>query len=103
MTLNTLIEEINKNAQWYADKFDVDVDKEFAAMNLVKEIGQFAEARLINQGKSIPSKKLDAAAAKDRMTQELVDIIALAIINANLYDIDIEKAIDEKWIQKTGS
>lgn len=101
MTLNYLIEEINKNADWYAKKFNVTVDKEFAALNLVKEIGQFAEARLIEQG--ISSKKLDAEDAKDRMTQELVDIIALAIINANQYDIDIQQAIKAKWIDKTGS
>ena len=101
MTVQELITEINKNADWYAYKFNVKVDKEFAALNLVKEIGQFAEARLIEQG--LATKKLDACAAKDRMTQELVDIMALAIINANLYDIDLEKAIAEKWIKKTGS
>ena len=101
MTIQDLIREINKNADWYAEKFNVKVDKEFAALNLVKEIGQFAEARLIEQG--IATRKLDAAAAKDRMTQELVDIIALAIINADLYDIDLEKSIREKWIDKTGS
>ena len=101
MDLKELIYEINRNADWYADKFNVKVDKEFAALNLVKEIGQFAEARLIEQG--IATKKLSDEAAHDRMTQELVDIIALAIINANLYDIDLEKAITEKWIRKTGT
>ncbi|EDM26559.1 hypothetical protein LNTAR_02087 [Lentisphaera araneosa HTCC2155] len=101
MTVQELIKEICRNADWYADKFKVSVDKEFAALNLVKEIGQFAEARLIEQG--ISTKKLNAAEAKDRMTQELVDIMALAIINADLYDIDLEKALREKWIDKTGS
>ena len=101
MTVQDLIREINKNADWYAKKFNVKVDKEFAALNLVKEIGQFAEARLIEQG--IATRKLNDVAAKDRMTQELVDIIALAIINADLYDIDLERSIREKWIDKTGS
>lgn len=101
MTLEYLVKEISKNADWYAKKFNVTVNKDFAALNLVKEIGQFAEARLIEQG--ISNKKLDDVAAKDRMTQELVDIIALAIINAELYDIDIQKALQEKWINKTGS
>ena len=103
MTVSKLVDEIAKNAEWYANKFDVKVDKEFAAYSLVKEIGQFAEARLINTGKSIPSKRLNEQDAKERMTQELVDIIAMAIINADLYDIDIEKALKEKWVQKTGS
>lgn len=101
MQIQELIAEILKNADWYAKKFNVDVDREFAAMNLVKEIGQFAEAKLINQG--IAVKKLNDADAKDRMTQELTDIIALAIINADLYDIDIEKSFIEKWINKTGT
>ena len=102
MLVSELIKEIVKNAEWYANKFDVKVDKEFAAYSLVKEIGQFAEARLISQGKST-RKNLNKEDAKERMTQELVDIIAMAIINANLYDIDIEKSLEEKWINKTGT
>ncbi|WDE99015.1 hypothetical protein PQO03_14350 [Lentisphaera profundi] len=101
MTLNELILEICRNADWYAEKFQVKVDKEFAALSLVKEIGQFAEARMIEQGIAI--KKLNDVESKDRMTQELVDIIALAIINADLHKIDLEKALKDKWIKKTGS
>ena len=101
MTLDKLISEICKNADWYANKFNVKVDKEFAALNLVKEIGQFAEARLIDRG--IATEKLNEEEAKDRMTQELVDIMALVIINADLYGIDLEKAFKEKWIDKTGT
>ena len=39
MTLEYLVKEISKNADWYAKKFNVTVNKEFAALNLVKEIG----------------------------------------------------------------
>jgi len=31
---------------------------------------------------------------------ELADIVGLAIINANLLEIDLEKAIEDKWLSK---
>ena len=103
MEVKELISAIVKNGEWYGKKFDVEIDKDFAAYNLVKEIGQFAEATLIDQKRVMDSKKLDPVAVKDLMTQELVDIVALAIINADLHGIDLEKGLMDKWINKTGS
>jgi NTP pyrophosphatase (non-canonical NTP hydrolase) len=34
------------------------------------------------------------------LADELADIIGLAIINADLFGIDLEKAIKEKWLNK---
>ena len=73
----------------------------FAAYNLIKEIGQFADAMLIHQGKVRKDKKMDKAGAKDRIAQELVDIVCLALINARIHDIDIEQQIVDKWVKKT--
>ncbi len=99
MEMKTLIAEIVKNAQWYEKKHDVEIDVHFAAYNLIKEIGQFADSILIQQGRAKASSRVDAVDAKEKVTQELVDIVALAIINADLYDIDIEAALLEKWMK----
>ena len=103
MEVRALSEAIVANAAWYEEKFDVEVDVHFAAYNLIKEIGQFADSILISQGRTKASERTDAATAKDKITQELVDIIALAMINADLYDIDIESEIKKRWVDKTGA
>ena len=32
--------------------------------------------------------------------KELADVVGMAIVNAHLLGIDLEKAIDEKWINR---
>ena len=103
MDLRKLAREIVKNAQWYEQKHGVEVDEHFAAYNLIKEIGQFADSILLSQGKVKQSRRLEPGEVKDRLSQELVDIIALALINADLYDIDIDAEIKSRWIARTGT
>ena len=103
MELQTLANEIVKNAEWYEQKHGVEIDEDFAAYSLIKEIGQFADSILLSQGKIKQSRRVAPGEAKDRLSQELVDIIALALINADLYEIDIEAEIRKRWVEKTGS
>ena len=103
MEMHELSKAIIENAHWYEEKHNVDIDMHFAAYSLIKEIGQFADSILVSQGRAKASRLTTQADAKDRLSQELVDIIALAIINADLYDIDIESEIHKRWVEKTGS
>ncbi len=100
MEFSKLTEAIVENGKQYEKHFDVKIDMNFATYNLIKEIGQFADSVLVNSGNTQPHKRVDDAAAKDRITQELVDIVALAIINADVYGVDLEKGIREKWVEK---
>lgn len=102
MEFRELITRIVENGKWYEQKHDVTIDMHFAAYNLIKEIGQFADATLTWQGKTRPDKRADADQAKEQVTQELVDIVALAIINADVYGIDLEAEIIKKWVARTG-
>ena len=103
MDFKTLAAEIVRNSEWYARKHEVDIDEHFAAYQLIKEIGQFADAVLVAQGRVRIGRRVDPRTAKDHLTQELVDIIALALINAHLYDIDLEQGLRERWLAKTGT
>ena len=101
MEFNTLRQHIIDNAAWYERKHDVDIDLHFAAYSLMKEMGQFADAMLVRQGKIRAERRVDDASAKDHLTQQLVDIVCLALINADVHDIDLETAITHKrWIEK---
>ena len=103
MDLRKLAKEIVKNAEWYEEKHGVEIDEHFAAYSLIKEIGQFADSILLSQGKIKQSRQVQPGEAKERLSQELVDIIALALINADIYDIDIDEEIRKRWVAKTGT
>ena len=76
------------------------IDQEFALMKLVKEVGEFTQAVLVHRKKSKPEKYKSETESKKMLADELADIIELAIINADLFGIDLEKAIKEKWLNK---
>ena len=101
MEFSELTKAIVKNGEQYEEHFDVTIDMDFAAYSLIKEIGQFADSILVNKGKIREDRRVDYCEAREKLTQELVDIVALAIINADVYGIDLEKGLREKWVEKS--
>lgn len=100
MNFKELARQIVINGHQYEQRFDVEIDSDFAAYSLIKEIGQFADSVLVNRGKVKSERRVDDQTAKDKLAQELVDIVALAIINADVHDIDIEKGLIDKWVSR---
>lgn len=100
MEFKELQQKVVDNAQNYGDRYNVKIDQQFALLKLVEEIGEFAEAVLTHMRKSRPEKLLPPTEAKEKIAKELADVIGMAIVNANVYGIDLEKAIYEKWIDK---
>lgn len=87
------------NADEYEERFGVKIDKEFALLKIVEEVGEFMQAVLIHERKCRPEKFLDAAASKDEVAKELADVVGMAIVNAKLQGIDLEAALKKKWIK----
>ena len=100
MEFKQLQEKIVQNALRYGKEFGVDIDKEFATLKLVEEVGEFAQALLIHEKKSRPEKFLEEEKSKEELAKELADVVGMAIVNAHLLGIDIESALEKKWISK---
>ncbi len=88
------------NARKYQEKYRVDIDSSFAMLKLTEEVGELAEAYLVYKKKSRPEKFISEEDAKNKVAKEIADVVGVAIILASLLDIDLEKAIDKKWINK---
>lgn len=88
------------NARKYQKKYEVDIDATFALLKLTEEIGELSEAYLTYTKKSRPEKFVSEEEAKNKVAKEIADVVGVAIILASLLDIDLEKAIDKKWINK---
>lgn len=100
MDFNEVKQKVIDNALSYGKKYNVKIDLDFALIKLYEEVGEFSQAVLIHRKKSRPEKFVDEKTSKNEMAKELADIVGMAMVNAYLLDIDLEKAIDEKWISK---
>jgi NTP pyrophosphatase (non-canonical NTP hydrolase) len=101
MTFEKLQKGILKVAELYSERFGVTIDQDFTVLKLVEEVGEYAQAVLVHRKKSKPEKHVSEKESKKLIANELADIIGLAIMNANLFGIDLENAIKEKWLNKT--
>ena len=100
MTFKEIQNGVLEVARVYGQRFNVNIDQDFAILKLYEEVGEFAQAVLIHKKKSKPEKYRSEKKTKEKLGEELADIISMAIVNANLFGIDIERAIKEKWLDK---
>ena len=100
MDFKDLEPKVEQNALSYGKKYNIKIDEDFALFKLYEEVGELAQAILIHRKKSRPEKHLSKKLSKEHLAEELADIVGMAIVNAHLVDIDLEEAIDKKWINK---
>ena len=100
MEFKELQEKVIKNAKEYCKKYNIELDEDFALFKLYEEVGELAQDILIHRKKCRPEKYLSKEESKEELAKELADILGMVIVVAYLFDIDLEKAIDKKWINK---
>ena len=100
MDFRDLQNKVVQNAVDYGKKYNVEIDEDFALLKLYEEVGELAQAILIHRKKCRPEKYVTEDVSKNELAKELADVIGIAIVNAHLLGIDIEDAIDKKWINK---
>ena len=100
MTFDEIQEGILKVAKVYGERFNVTIDEDFAILKLYEEVGEFAQAVLVHRKKSKPDKYLSEDESREQLGEELADIIGMVIVNADLFGIDMQKAIEKKWLSK---
>lgn len=100
MDFKELQQKVIKNALEYGERHNVKIDEEFALIKLFEEMGEFAQAILIHKKKCRTKKLVSEDVSKKELSKELADVVGMAIVNAHLLNIDLEDAIDKKWINK---
>jgi len=100
MDFKELEKKVVERAFQYGDEYGIDIDEDFALMKLYEEIGEYAQAVLIHRKKSRPEKHVAEEISKKELAKELADIIGMTMVNAHLLGIDLEEAIDKKWISQ---
>ncbi len=100
MDFKELQKGVVENAMKYGENYNVKIDEDFALLKLYEEVGELAQAVLVHRKKSRPEKHVSEDVSKKELAKELADVIGMAIVNAYLFDIDLEDAIEKKWINK---
>lgn len=98
MDFKEMQNKVVENAFDYGKKYNVQIDEDFAILKLYEEVGEFSQAVLIHRKKSRPEKHVDIEISKKEIAKELADVVGMALVNAYLLGIDLEEAIDKKWI-----
>jgi len=100
MDFKTLEKAVIKNADDYSKQHHIEFTQDFSALKLVEEVGEFTQALLIHQKRCRESKFLSEEISLQELGKEIADVIGMAIVNAHILGINLEDAIDKKWINK---
>jgi len=100
MEFKDIQQKVVENAIRYGKKYNIEIDEDFALIKLYEEVGEFSQAILIHRKKSRPEKHVEESISKRELAKELADVVGMAMVNAHLLGIDLEEAINKKWINK---
>lgn len=100
MDFQELQDKIYQNALAYGKKFKVKIDEDFALLKFYEEAGELAQAVLIYHKKSRPEKHVDQETSKQKIAAELADVLGMAIVIAQVMDIDLIGALNKKWLKQ---
>lgn len=100
MEFKELQEKMLKTAEKYGERYNININEDFALLKLYEEVGEFAQAVLIHRKQSRPEKFLSEEKSKEELGKELADVVGMAVLNAHLLNIDLEDAIIKKWVDR---
>ena len=100
MQFNEIQDKVMQNAERYGKACDIKIDEDFAILKLHEEIGELSQALLIHKKKSRPEKFLPFEESREELAMEMADVLGMLIVNAKLHGVDLEDAINKKWISR---
>lgn len=93
--LKKLQSDIAKVSNFYAQTFKIERDKDWYILKLQEEMGELSKAYINYTGRG---KNKDGDFKKE-LIEELADVFAHLILLCDSLGIDIDKAIQEKWLR----
>jgi NTP pyrophosphatase (non-canonical NTP hydrolase) len=100
MEFSEIAKDIVNTGKKYGSKHNIRIDQDFALTKLYEEVGELSQAWLIHTKKCRPEKYVGEEKSKQLISEELADVVGVSIMIADLLGIDLEKAINEKWLSK---
>jgi len=98
MLLEELTEKIERVSDQYSKEFDIKCDDDWLMLKLQEEFGELVQSYLMLTGRA-RGKGLTQEEFVSNLKDELADVFSYVLILAKRHDIDLEKAVEDKWFQ----
>jgi NTP pyrophosphatase (non-canonical NTP hydrolase) len=82
----------------YAERFGFRRDADWFALKLAEEVGELIQAHLKLAGQARVAPE-DASRCRERLEDELADVLGQALLLAHHHKIDVPAAIRRKWLR----
>ena len=97
MELRDTARRIDAISRRYAEVYGFERTPDWLVLKLQEEVGELVQAWLAKTGRQ-RDRGLGAAERDERFALELADAVGMLLALAEATDVDIERAIDEKWL-----
>lgn len=98
-TLKELSERIVRVGEIYAQRFDIERTPDGYLLMLQEELGELTAEHLMMTDRARRPEGDSAEAARERLVNEAADLFGQFILYLNANSIDIESAIERKWLR----
>ena len=98
MDVRDLSARLERISAKYAALNNFERTDEWVLLKLTEEVGELVQAHLTASGQS-RDRGLDAEDQRRAVATELADVIGMCLIFAHRQGIDVEEAVEQKWLQ----
>ena len=98
MTIATLAEQLETVLDIYARKYEIDRSPDWFVLKLMEEAGELVQSYLKYSGQA-RSNNENERELKQAFADEVADVIGMALLVAKNNGIDIEAAVERKWLK----
>ena len=81
----------------YAEAYAVDRTPEWMLLKLLEELGELSQAWLVASGQG-RDRGRTAEEQRQSVAAECADVVAMALLTAHRMGVDVEAALEEKWL-----
>lgn len=98
MDLAALADRLEAISVGYAEREGIERDDDWFLLKLQEELGELTQVQLGRSGRSKPRgftpEELDG-----KLAEECADVLGHVLLFARRHDVDLDAAIDRKWLQ----
>lgn len=98
MTLKSLQKKLDKVCNNYSNKFNIAITDDWFLMKIQEELGELVSCHLQLTGRG----RIKGKSKKDlnkNFSEEIVDVLAMTLLLAAHKNIDLDKALKNKWFK----
>lgn len=95
--MKSIAQRINRLSLQYAQRYGFERTDEWVMIKLQEEVGELCQAFLKHQKQTRHANETQTV-ARD-LADEVADVLGMTLIIAELFDVDIDAALERKWFR----